>query len=183
MSYYLNNCQRSQEYNIMENRNYELGARIKAAMNAAGYKTAISFSKENDIPYLTFAQHLQGRRTPTEEFLKLYSKKFGVNIQWLSTGEGDPLSHKNAEQKHRLEKNFKTELDKRQLDMDSGIDVHLLVIIFEGVATLRKKYQLNEKKCAVISAKLYSQVFTTTQDKELQKKVVSAFIKTYAASL
>ncbi len=167
----------------MKNRDYELGSRIKAAMQAAGYKTAKSFAEKFNIPYLTVAQHLQGRRTPNEEFLKLYSKKFGVTMQWLETGEGNPLSNKNSQHKEKLETAFKTELDKRKLDIDAGIDVNLLTIILEEIAKIRKKYSLTEKKCAVITANLYSQVFKTTQEVELQKNMVVAFVKTYSSSL
>ncbi len=170
----------------MKQRDRALGARIKAAMKAAGYKTAREFCEKLNIPYLTFAQHTQGRRNPTDAFLKKYSKTFGVTVTWLKTGEGNPLLHTGSEKKEKRNKiktALQNEINKSQFQIEHMINVELLSTILVAVAKLKKKYPLNEKKCANITANLYAQVIQTTTEKDLQKKMVLAFIKTYEATL
>lgn len=169
----------------MKNRNHALGARIKAAMKASGFKTAKEFCEKYNVPYLTFAQHMQGRRNPTPNFLKTYSKAFGITIGWLETGEGSPLPQSNlmgSKKKEKIKEVFETEMNKFQFQTNLMINIELLTYILEEVIKLKDKYHLSEKKCANISANLYAQIIKTTPETTLQKNMVSAFIKTYEAS-
>src|SRR3989338_877800 len=98
-------------------RDYALGARIKAAMKAAGFATAGEFCKKHNVPYLTFAQHIQGRRNPAPDFLKLYSKTFGVKAQWIETGEGHPLNNHKQSKNKKIKEVFSHEMNKFQTDV------------------------------------------------------------------
>lgn len=162
-------------------RDYALGARIKAAMKAAGFTTARQFCEKHHVPYLTFAQHIQGRRLPAPNFLKLYSKSFGVTEQWLETGEGHPMSRSKGSKNKKIENTFEQEMRKCQTDL--MLNSELLTAILEAVITLKIKYKLNEKKCASIATNLYTQIIKTTNEKSLQKNMVATFIKTYGATL
>lgn len=162
-------------------RNYALGARIKASMKASGFATAKEFCEKYDVPYLTFAQHTQGRRHPTSDFLKLYSKAFGVAATWLETGEGHPMGN------HKQSKNKKVkgalEYEMNKLQTDATLNPELLTAILEEVIKLKVKYHLSEKKCAHIATNLYIQIIKITHEKILQKNMVSTFIKTYGVAL
>lgn len=162
-------------------RNYALGARIKASMKAAGFATAKEFCEKFNVPYLTFAQHTQGRRHPTPDFLKLYGKAFGVTAIWLETGEGSPLSSQKQTKNKKIEAALEHEINKIQTDVMLNPD--LLTKILEEVIKLKIKYELSEKKCADITANLYTQIIKTTGEKTLQKNMVSTFIKTYESTL
>lgn len=162
-------------------RDYALGARIKAAMKAAGFATAREFCEKHHVPYLTFAQHIQGRRLPAPNFLKLYSKSFGVTEQWLEAGEGHPMSRSKGSKNKKIEDTFANEINKCQADLI--LNAELLTAILEEAIKLKLKYKLTEKKCASIATNLYTQVMKTTHEKSLQKNMVSAFIKTYEITL
>lgn len=162
-------------------RNYALGARIKAAMKAAGFATAREFCEKFNVPYLTFAQHTQGRRHPTPDFLKLYSKAFGVAGSWIETGEGSPLSTQKQTKHKKIETALEHEVNKIQTDVI--INSELLTKILEEVIKLKIKYKLNEKKCADITTNLYTEIIKTSSEKVLQKNMVATFIKTYESTL
>lgn len=162
-------------------RDHALGARIKASMKAAGFTTAREFCEKFNVPYLTFAQHIQGRRHPTPNFLKLYSKAFAVTAQWLETGEGHPLTNHKQSKNKKIEEAFNHEINKFQTDL--MLNPELLTAILEEVIKLKIKYRLNEKKCAYIVTNLYTQIIKMTHEKSLQKNMVSAFIKTYEVTL
>ncbi|MDP1574335.1 MAG: helix-turn-helix transcriptional regulator [Coxiellaceae bacterium] len=162
-------------------KDYALGARIKAAMKAAGFATAKEFCEKYSIPYLTFAQHVRGRRTPTTSFLQLYSKSFGVTEKWLVTGEGHPTANHKGSKNKKIEDAFAHEISKYQTDL--MLNSELLTTILEEVIKLKLKYKLDEKKCADIATNLYTQIIKTSNEKSLQKNMVSTFIKTYEATL
>jgi transcriptional regulator with XRE-family HTH domain len=69
-----------------------LGARLRAARKAAGFKTSKSFLKKSKIPASTYSQHESGARIPDDDTLKFYSKLFTVNFDWLKNGKGLPYT-------------------------------------------------------------------------------------------
>lgn len=76
-----------------------VGARLKAARKAAGFKTSKEFIRKYHIPASTYSQHESGSRSPDSEALKFYSKSFGVSFDWLNTGKG--LPYKNIQPAQR----------------------------------------------------------------------------------
>ncbi len=79
-----------------------LGARIRAARKAAGFKTAKAFLKKHKIPASTYSQHESSTRTPDDEALKFYTKVFDVDFNWLKTGKGQPFKKITSFKKETL---------------------------------------------------------------------------------
>ncbi len=79
-----------------------LGARIRAARKAAGFKTAKAFLKKHKVPASTYSQHESGARTPDEEGLRFYTKVFDVDFDWLKTGKGQPFRKATSFKKEAL---------------------------------------------------------------------------------
>jgi transcriptional regulator with XRE-family HTH domain len=79
-----------------------LGARIRAARKAAGFKTAKSFLKKHKVPASTYSQHESGARTPDDQALKFYAKVFEVDLNWLKTGKGQPFTKTTPFQQETL---------------------------------------------------------------------------------
>src|SRR5579862_6047010 len=72
-----------------------LGARLRAARKAAGFKTSKEFLKKHKVPASTYSQHESGARNPDDHALKFYSKVFRVNFNWLKSGKGNPYTNNN----------------------------------------------------------------------------------------
>jgi len=165
-------------------RDHALGARIKAAMKAAGFKTAKEFCEKYDIPYLTFAQHTQGRRHPNHEFLTLYSKAFGVTGQWLETGEGNPLaSAKKSAKSEKIIKLSSTEIDKRlQINqlLHTALDTELLTEIIKQLLVENNRIKAKEAELiAKATAFIYNDIATLPEDNETKIKMVKVAVKTF----
>jgi len=165
-------------------KNHALGARIKAAMKAARFKTAKEFCKKYHIPYLTFAQHTQGRRHPTQDFLTLYSKAFGVTIQWLETGEGNPLL--NAKQSAKTAKVLKLsaeEINKRlQIDqlLHSALDTELLTEIIKQLLVENNRIKVKKAEMtAKATAFIYNDIATLQESQETKIKMIQIAVKTF----
>src|SRR5438128_2280233 len=75
-----------------------LGARLRAARKAAGFNTSKAFLKKHKVPASTYSQHESGARIPDDTILEFYGKTFGVNIDWLKTGKGQPYKNINSKQ-------------------------------------------------------------------------------------
>ncbi|MCW5588111.1 MAG: hypothetical protein KIT27_00475 [Legionellales bacterium] len=168
-------------------RDHALGARIKAAMKAAGFKTAKEFCEQYDIPYLTFAQHTQGRRHPTSDFLKLYSEAFGVTAHWIETGEGSPLSKANQKKTKEILKLSEKEIDKRlkinEL-LQTALDTSLLSKILQQLFS--KKFQLKSKdaeKLAKAAAYIYSDISSMDEDQSTKEKLVQVAVNTFLKNI
>src|SRR5579872_7461018 len=75
-----------------------IGARLRAARKAAGFKTAKSFLKKHKFPASTFSQHESGARIPDDKMLAFYSNVFKVNFAWLKNGKRHPYKKISAHQ-------------------------------------------------------------------------------------
>ena len=60
-------------------------------MNQAEFANDLGISVSNIQSYET------GRRLPSDAFIKLVCEKYGVNIEWLSSAEGEMLKPKTRE--------------------------------------------------------------------------------------
>lgn len=167
----------------MKYRDYALGARIKAAMKIAGYKTAKTFCEEHDIPYLTFSQHVQGRRKPTHEFLEKYSQLFSIPKQWLLTGETTDLD--NEKYTEQLLTLASENLDRsKSMSGDSqlthDIDNTLLTDIL--ALMLKNKYSIEENKAHRLSKAasfIYSDIMQTNEDTDTRLKMVKPAVMAF----
>lgn len=162
-------------------RNYAIGARIKVAMKTAGYKTAKAFCEQHKIPYLTFAQHIQGRRHPTQSSLDRYSKLFGVSKHWLKTGEGNPLN--NGDNSDNLIQLTSDEIDKRlQIDelTKTSLDTTLLSEILKEI--LIQGYNMKAKEANAVSKAttyIYNDIVNREESHETQQKLIAIAVKTF----
>lgn len=60
-------------------------------MNQADFASDLGISVSNIQSYET------GRRVPSDAFIKLICNKFGINEDWLRTGEGEMLKQREDE--------------------------------------------------------------------------------------
>lgn len=67
--------------------NPAIGARLKAAREAAGFKTAIEFALQNGIPQPTYALHEGGRRGLKWDVAENYGELLGVEAAWIMSGK------------------------------------------------------------------------------------------------
>jgi transcriptional regulator with XRE-family HTH domain len=77
-----------------------LGARLRAARKAAGFKTSKEFLNKHSVPASTYSQHESGARVPDDETLKFYSKVFDINLDWLKKGNGQPFNNISISKKN-----------------------------------------------------------------------------------
>lgn len=90
----------------MGNVDKEVGLRLKIARKAAGYKTALNFANEMNIPKSTYSQHENGKRSLTAEQITYYADKLDIEASWLLTGLGHPcpLGKNKVQRKDEIER-------------------------------------------------------------------------------
>jgi transcriptional regulator with XRE-family HTH domain len=127
-------------------KNIRLGARIRAARKAAGFKTSKQFTKNHKIPESTYSQHESGARYPNDEMLQFYCKIFEVNLNWLKTGNGNPYTQKNSRKNSIISDEL---IDLKKPNIKNKIDQKLLERI---LIDLLREFDLNKiaKKAAEI---------------------------------
>lgn len=67
--------------------NVQIGERLKAAREAAGFKTAKQAAQSLGVSYPTYVQHENGTRGIVRE-ADLYARRFRVSLDWLMRGRG-----------------------------------------------------------------------------------------------
>lgn len=72
-----------------EEKNKEIGNRLKAARKAAGFLSATEAATALGMNYRTYAGHENGNRGISRNTLELYAKRFGVTTDWLLSGRKD----------------------------------------------------------------------------------------------
>lgn len=156
-----------------------MAGRIKAAMKAAGFKTAKQFCEAHDVHYLTFAQHVQGRRSPTKHFLTLYSRAFNVSKDWLVTGEGDPLGGDVDDKQQSIQSEETSEPTR----CASQLNIPILGKIIHQL--LEKKYCVVDdtpKQFAVAAASVYKSVANINETEEIINKIIGAAVEAIITS-
>ena len=68
----------------------EVAARLKLARKAAGFKTASEASRRFGWNLNTYAGHEHGTRGITTRSAPVYAAAFGVRVEWLLLGHGEP---------------------------------------------------------------------------------------------
>ena len=74
---------------MIENKNREIGSRLKTARHAAGFSSANDAAAALGISYPTYAAHENGTRGINRRALERYSKYFNVTVDWLIGGGND----------------------------------------------------------------------------------------------
>ena len=75
---------------MMDEKNKEIGRRLKEARSKAGFGTAREAAEALGIKYPTYAGHENGSRGLTQS-LETYAKRFKVSLDWLLTGNGNQV--------------------------------------------------------------------------------------------
>lgn len=123
-----------------------LGARIRAARKAAGFKTAKEFLKKYNVPASTYSQHESGARIPDDEGLKFYTKVFDVNFDWLKTGKGQPFKKITPFQKESLAEESVQLIRANHINeelltriLTQIIKTHTVKLSFKSIQSIAKK--------------------------------------------
>ena len=77
-----------------EEKNKEIGNRLKAARKAAGFSSATEAATALGMNYRTYAGHENGNRGISRNTLELYAKRFGVTTDWLLSGRKDAVGNR-----------------------------------------------------------------------------------------
>jgi transcriptional regulator with XRE-family HTH domain len=127
-----------------------LGARLRAARKAAGFKTSKEFLNKHSVPASTYSQHESGARVPDDETLKFYSKVFDINLDWLKKGNGQPFNNISISKKNILSEEL------LELKKPVTLNQKLLIQIFEELVQDTKISSLKTiiKQAVKIYAKL-----------------------------
>lgn len=76
---------------MTEDKNKEIGNRLKAARKALGFSSANDAAAILGINYRTYVGHENGNRGISRKTLELYAKRFNVTIDWLISGGNDAV--------------------------------------------------------------------------------------------
>lgn len=79
---------------MKEEKNKEIGNRLKAARKAAGFLSATEAATALGMNYRTYAGHENGNRGISRNTLELYAKRFGVTTDWLLSGRKDAAGNR-----------------------------------------------------------------------------------------
>ena len=79
---------------MKEEKNKEIGNRLKAARKAAGFLSATEAATALGMNYRTYAGHENGNRGISRNALELYAKRFGVTTDWLLSGRKDAAGNR-----------------------------------------------------------------------------------------
>lgn len=130
-----------------------LGARLRAARKAAGFKTSKEFLKKYKVPASTYSQHESGARVPNDESLEFYGRVFGVTYKWLKTGKGQPYKQISVGKKEIM--------NEELIDLNKGeIKQKILTSILEKLL------------------KIHVPQLSTTFVKSISKKAAITYINT-----
>lgn len=149
-----------------------LGARLRAARKAAGFKTSKEFLKKHRVPASTWSQYESGARLPDDEILKSYSKIFAVSFDWLKTGKGKPYKQLTTTKQAVMAEEL-ADIGKWKINQE------LLSDILEKLLKNRAP-QLTAsmiKKVSADAANIYTKMLASTASSKTQKKVLNAHLK------
>ena len=77
-----------------EDKNKEIGNRLKAARKAAGFSSAKNATIALGISYPTYVAHENGNRGISRYALELYASRFNVTTDWLLSGRKDAAGNR-----------------------------------------------------------------------------------------
>ena len=77
---------------MMEDKNKQIGDRLKEARKAVGFTSATDAATALGINYRTYAGHENGNRGISRETLGFYAKRFHVTSDWLLSGKKSTVS-------------------------------------------------------------------------------------------
>lgn len=78
----------------------DLSERLRQARIAAGYASAADAARAVGVPEPSYTAHENGSRGFKYDRAKLYSRRFGVSLEWLLSGRGDTQSAQPLHEPH-----------------------------------------------------------------------------------
>lgn len=66
-----------------------LGQRLTDVRKALGHETRAPFAELLGLPLETLGGYERGIREPDSSFMAMYNERFGINLTWLITGNGE----------------------------------------------------------------------------------------------
>ncbi|MFN7096156.1 MAG: helix-turn-helix domain-containing protein [Gammaproteobacteria bacterium] len=163
----------------------QIAARLKAAREAAGFKTSRAFCDAFDIPRSTYSQHESGQFSLKDPVLKNYAEYLQVNFDWLKFGEGEPLNIKDNKRKTKLTSTLKkgemiTDIIEKRYSV-LPVDETLMAILLEELLNYSdgRAKKLTNKQMASAAAQLYDHLRKTENDLTLRRKMTKLAIETY----
>ena len=110
-----------------------IAQRIKKIRTEAGL-TQEKFAKAIGVKWISVAGWEQGVREPVKARLFVIAEKFHVNIDWLTTGEGEPYVDKSVDAETRREIEFEY-IKKLFTALSSELQTQILAALRDMVAT------------------------------------------------
>lgn len=160
-----------------------IGDRLKAARKAAGYKTAMAFCQKFDIPKSTYSQHESNERNIKEALLEKYAESLSLNIEWLRTGEGSPISNKNNLSAHKLdhelaENKLVNDILNRRFAIHS-MDEALLAEVLSSLMSRKESSSMTSAELAHAATGLYNSLQMAVSDDKNRIEMVKVAVETY----
>jgi transcriptional regulator with XRE-family HTH domain len=175
---------RSDEIMEISTTDIKLGARLRAARKAAGYKTAKEFVEKNNIPASTYSQHETGsRKKPNDKILKTYSELLKISFEWLKTGEGNPFTEEGGslpiDEFGSLNKADASSRGDRQYS--ESIKENLLKeILLQANDMLQEvKGKVDFTELAKITSAVYADIVNSAQDDMDEMKLIKPTLLVY----
>lgn len=154
-----------------------LGARLRVARKASGYRTAKAFILKHKIPASTYSQHESGARMPDEETLKFYSKKLGINFDWLRTGQGNPYKDLTNDKKNVIQEESLLVRSQKEDKVNQPLLIFLLKKMMEIKHSLKSELSISMIVKDAIS--LHNEILAKTLKKKTQMQEAKKAINIY----
>lgn len=171
----------------------QIGARLKIARIASGYRTAKDFAEEHNISNSTYSQHETGKRQINIDTLVKYAELISVNPSWLVSGKG-PVCPPCAENRD-IEKNISSKIEKLEQngtipaveapliydDRISYVDIGLLKKIISQIIPILKESNstIDNVKIVEFCFDVYNKLIITTVDDETKKVLIELCISSF----
>lgn len=107
----------------------EIGERFKQLRNAKQL-TQVAFAKRLGVTSSHVSQIEKGKTMPSDAFIKLVCKEYGVNEEWLKAEIGNPFFDAVTDEGEQLIADFTNQLNKRFLSSNN------MVLRYEAVRLL-----------------------------------------------
>ena len=164
----------------------KIGARLRAARKAAGFKTSLAFCEKFTIPSSTYSQNESGVKAPRTEALKKYAECLGVNFEWLKSGIGEPILEENTHKtmciKEDLsETNMADELIGQRYAL-SPIDESLLADVLRVLLQhfqVKEKNDIDPEVIAKAVSGLYNNLRKMDKDPHIRTQLIKVAVETY----
>lgn len=164
----------------------KIGSRLRAARKAAGFKTALAFCEKFAIPLSTYSQNESGIKAPRAEALKNYADYLGVNLDWLKTGLGMPITGANIAIASQITQTLSEDeiaeelLSQRyaQSPIDESLLSELLKVLLEHFQA-KNAEKIDLDALAKATAGLYNNLRKMDTDPLIRSQLIRVAVETY----